>query len=568
MRTRITLLLAATLFASMLIAEPAKLTPYAYKAGDGTNVDAERGEFRVPENRTRPDSRKITLRFIRFKSTSKTPGFPIVYLAGGPGGSGIESARYSRFPLFMALREFGDVIAFDQRGINESEPDMRCTETFAAPFDAPLDRKTTGAALAAAARKCAERLRAAGVDVAAYNTRESAADLNDLRQALGAQKLILWGISYGTHLSIATLRWHPEAIDRVILAGIEGPDDTYKLPQDQQLLMEDIARIAHQQGKSADLIASVQRLMLELEARPKQVSITDPVSGATTNLVLGKLDLQRAIADMLFAPSFFAGVPALVSSLEQGDWVSLAMLVAGERSGSAPSMMSIAMDCASGISAGRRQRIAEEAKFTLLGDAINFPFPEICEGLNVPDLGEAFRAPLVSDVPALLISGTLDGRTRPRQAEELRRFLPNAQHLILEYAGHSDPLFLSSPKILDAMKAFLRKEPLRERVITLPPITFDEPHKLVTLGDEVLTRYAGAYRLGDILVKMVKAGSLLYVMVPDEPPYAIRPISETEFLAPTLGGLMRFEIEQERVVAVTLVRAGQPDQRVVRVPVD
>ena len=39
---------------------------------------------------------------------------------GGPGGSGIDSAKGSRLPLFMAMREFGDVIAFDQRGTGMS----------------------------------------------------------------------------------------------------------------------------------------------------------------------------------------------------------------------------------------------------------------------------------------------------------------------------------------------------------------------------------------------------------------------------------------------------------------
>jgi pimeloyl-ACP methyl ester carboxylesterase len=61
----------------------------------------------------------IELAFVRFKSTAKNPGPPIVYLAGGSGGSGIGAARGSRFPLFMALREIADVIAFDQSGCRD-----------------------------------------------------------------------------------------------------------------------------------------------------------------------------------------------------------------------------------------------------------------------------------------------------------------------------------------------------------------------------------------------------------------------------------------------------------------
>src|SRR6185436_15476081 len=133
-------ILAAVVLAATIHAAPATFKPHEYVAADGTKIAAEMGEFSVPENRTKPNSRTIKLRFVRFKSTSPNPGNPIVYLAGGPGGSGIESARGTRFPLFMALREFGDVIALDQRGINESEPDMRCTETYMIPPGEPVDR--------------------------------------------------------------------------------------------------------------------------------------------------------------------------------------------------------------------------------------------------------------------------------------------------------------------------------------------------------------------------------------------------------------------------------------------
>ncbi|MEQ8935119.1 MAG: hypothetical protein RIE56_04940, partial [Amphiplicatus sp.] len=50
------------------------IEPYTFAARDGTTVEAERGTFEVPENRADPASRKIRLSFVRFPSTSKTPG--------------------------------------------------------------------------------------------------------------------------------------------------------------------------------------------------------------------------------------------------------------------------------------------------------------------------------------------------------------------------------------------------------------------------------------------------------------------------------------------------------------
>jgi pimeloyl-ACP methyl ester carboxylesterase len=563
MRKTIRILLATVSFAATLAAEPAKFTPHEYVAADGTKVNAELGEFNVPENRGKADSKTITLRFVRFKSTAAKPGPPIVYLAGGPGGSGIEALRGTRFPLAMALREFGDVIAYDQRGVNQSGPDMRCNEQFMMPFDKPLDRSGGAPMMAAAVAKCAERLGAAGVDITAYNTRESAADLEDLRKALGAEKVILWAISYGTHLSTAALRYYPQSIDKVILAGIEGPDDTYKLPSDQQTLLEEIARLAAHSGTTPDLIASIRNVMRELEARPKTVSLTHPVLGMTANVTVGKLDLQVALAAMLTAPESFAGLPDFVSRLEKGDWTALALAAAPQRMGNAGSMMSVAMDCASGISASRKALIADEAKRTLLGDAINAPFPEVCANITIPDLGDEFRAPLVSNVRALLISGTLDGRTRPRQADELRMTMPNAEHLVIEGAGHSDPLFLSTPKILEAMKTFLRGEPLRERYIAAPPVTFVPVRKVANVSDDILARYAGSYRIDDKTVRrVVKAGSVLYTVRGNNPPLAIRPSSETEFFYEANAGSVMFEVDKQgKVKAMVVTQAnGQKDR--------
>src|SRR5918992_4394693 len=118
-----------------------KIKPYTFENDKKEKVDAEFGTLLVPENRSNPESNLIELAFVRFKSTAKNPGPPIVYLAGGPGGSGIFSARGSRFPLFMALREVGDVIAFDQRGTGHSKPNLGCYERLALPLDIAPSRE-------------------------------------------------------------------------------------------------------------------------------------------------------------------------------------------------------------------------------------------------------------------------------------------------------------------------------------------------------------------------------------------------------------------------------------------
>jgi pimeloyl-ACP methyl ester carboxylesterase len=418
----------------------------------------------VPENRSDPQSNLIELAFVRFKSTAKTPGPPIVYLAGGPGGSGTGAATGSRFPLFMALREIADVIAFDQRGTGYSKPNLGCFERMAMPLDVTPSREAVTKELRANSRDCASYWHdLQRVDLNAYNTNESADDLEDLRKALGAKQISLWTISYGTHLAFATMRRHPTSIHRAILAGTEGPDHTYKLPSNIQKHLEDLSELIKADpeiGKDVpDFLGLMKSVFDRLDAQPETVEITDPRTKQKVKVIVNKFVMQYIVASNI-GTTVTARFPALFYRASKGDFTNPAQVWLNESRRSIGSAMSYMMDCASGQTVARRERIAKEAKVTLLEDVFNFPFPNVCEEWKAPDLGDAFRSPLRSDVPVLFISGTLDARTPVSNAEEYRTGFTNSTHMIIEGAVHSDPLFLSSPKIKDGMMEFLRGQPV------------------------------------------------------------------------------------------------------------
>jgi pimeloyl-ACP methyl ester carboxylesterase len=521
--------------------------PTTFKPASGEPVAAELGTLVVPQSRNASSERTIKLKLVRFRSTSQNPGPPIVYLAGGPGGSGIDAAKGARFPLFMALRELGDVIALDQRGTGQAEPSLRCSEWFMLPPAKPLDRAEAEGIFAAGMKTCFERLSREGIDATAYTTLESAHDVDDLRQALGADKITLWGISYGTHLALATLREHGDHVDRAILAGVEPLGHTLKLPSDQEALLRSVSALVKSDRAVAasvpDLTAAIARVLARLQKEPVTVTLVHPMAGQSIAVQVGPLDLQYVLAGMLEGPDTFAGMPDFVSRLEGGDWTALALQASRFSAGILPSAMSVAMDCASGASAGHLGRIRSEAKKTLLGDAINLPFPGICQGLGVPDLGDAYRKPFRSKTPLLLISGTLDGRTPPRNAEGLMKGFTRAQHLVIEGAGHSDPLFLSSPQILEAMRSFLRGKKIPVKRIVLDPVRFLPTRAVVELPGEVLSRYVGTYRIeGDDVRHVFKAGSILYTQRGKNLPNPLRPTSATDFFWEGLPGAVRFEV--------------------------
>lgn len=124
---------------------PLTLTPIVFAQTDYNiipgpkKIDAEEGRLRVPIRHGGPSADSIEIHFVRFASTSDSPGPPIVYLAGGPGGSGTWSASGDRFGLFQELRAAGDVIALDQRGVYYSDPYLLCPGSWDYPLDQPSD---------------------------------------------------------------------------------------------------------------------------------------------------------------------------------------------------------------------------------------------------------------------------------------------------------------------------------------------------------------------------------------------------------------------------------------------
>ncbi len=346
----------------------------------------------------------------------------------------------------------------------------------ALPLDVAPSREVVTKELLANSRACAFYWRdIQRVDLTAYNSNESADDLEDLRKALGAPQLSLWTISYGTHLAFATMRRHPKSIHRAILAGTEGPDHTYKLPSNIQKHLEDLAALIKadpQLGKDMpDFLGTMKSVFDRLDAQPETVEIVDQRTKQKVKVIVNKFVPQYIVANNI-GTTVTARFPALLYRASKGDFTNAAQVWLNESRRSIGSAMSYMMDCASGQTAARRERIAKEAKDTLLGDISNFPFPEVCEEWKAPDLGDAFRAPLRSDVPVLFISGTLDARTPVSNAEEYRTGFPNSTHMIIDGAVHSDPLFLSSPKIKEGMMEFLRGQPVTVTKISGEPMKF------------------------------------------------------------------------------------------------
>ncbi|MXO57661.1 alpha/beta fold hydrolase [Altererythrobacter gangjinensis] len=431
----------------------------SFTSDAGQTVEALEGSFSVPENRTDPDSRTLTLRYVRFAATGDKPGSPIVYLAGGPGGSGIATAKGRRFDLFMAMLEFGDVIAFDQRGTGASNDLPTCVSSQTLPATTVIPDEAYLTIQKAALRECLGFWSEEGVDVGGYNTLESVADLKALRVHLGAEKLTLWGISYGSHLALAAVKEMEDRIERVVIASAEGLDQTIKLPArtDEYFTRVQQAINTQPQTREAfpDIIAMIRRVHDQLDREPIMLSVSLR-NGTVKDYLWQRRDMQQAASGAISDPVPLSLLLQIYAGLDKGD-TSILSAVAPYFVDSSDQVsmrpMSVLMDIASGTDSNRRALIQSQARTSLLGPFLNQPVE--LEDVDPSLVLEAeFRTNPVSDVPLLLLSGTLDGRTYLESQREAVAGFSNAQAVTIHNVGHN--LFMASPEVTETIQEFMR----------------------------------------------------------------------------------------------------------------
>ncbi|HEX7527392.1 MAG TPA: alpha/beta fold hydrolase [Gaiellaceae bacterium] len=171
-------------------------------------VAAQCGTLIVPENRTQPSGRRISLSFAVIKTRHATAKEPLFYFAGGPGGSALGVAKFASQVFGRTGR---DLVLLDQRGVGASAP-LLCPE--------PPPNLAIGS-LRSYARDCVANLRA---DSRRYGTDAAMDDADSLRAALGYQRVVVYGGSYGATAALVYIARHGSHVKAAILDGATSPD--------------------------------------------------------------------------------------------------------------------------------------------------------------------------------------------------------------------------------------------------------------------------------------------------------------------------------------------------------
>ena len=467
-RARITLfavLLALSLTAAMVFAgrasaafEPAACSELrveaagqVLEAGSIAALKTARcGYLTVPENRLRPTGRTISLAVAIVPPVSSTPApDPVVYLAGGPGVSAISGANAAVAAGFNRDRE---LILVDQRGVGFSKPPLFCPDSFrfvTRRVGLVYDAAATGRRQTAATRACRRDHVGQGVDLSAYNTTENAADVADLRTALGLAEWNVYGVSYGTDLALTLMREHPEGIRSATLDSVVPPHtaslgglwDNAREGFDN--LFSACAAQRRCRQRHPGLRRTFTDLVRKLEARPVTTRARPTTGGPPVKVVLDGGALANWLVLMALGPPVYPNVPNAIDRLAAGrpdnvaaGWASLSRQpVNGLQNGVFCSEW-VPYEPKSDL-LRRGRRAFPSYPDSVLAQAPQLPFTfDDCRVWDVPKAPAAQRAVTQSSIPTLLLSGTFDAVTAPSQARVAAQTLPNSTVVDMPGVGH------------------------------------------------------------------------------------------------------------------------------------
>jgi pimeloyl-ACP methyl ester carboxylesterase len=443
----------------------------AFDIPAGQDVDC--GYLTVLEDRSQPDGPTLRLHVGIFRTESDNPQpDPIVYLEGGPGGNALEPTALifnQRFAQFLENRDF---IMVDQRGTGLSEPALDCPEYVEMGYDLLDDDMTAEAYLAAALEvieECRVRLEEEGVNLAAYTSAANAADLEELRLALGYDQWNVYGISYGTRLAQTLMRDYPEGIRSVVL------DSVYPLQLDLYATLPTNAWDAYQvlfAGCAADEACNaaypdLETVLLEtaaeLNANPVMIEITNPLTGESFDTLLNGDGLLGFLFTSLYSAEIIPLLPKIIYDASEGNFDTLAQIQGSFLLNTefVSLGMQFAVQCAEEIPfsdldtvAAAAAEVPELEAFITSAPNLGTGLFTICEAWN-PDADPAAieNEPVTSDIPTLVMAGEYDPITPPAWSELVTADLSNSTYVEFPGLGHGASISGECPAAI--MLAFI-----------------------------------------------------------------------------------------------------------------
>jgi pimeloyl-ACP methyl ester carboxylesterase len=388
----------------------------------------------VPENSTKPDGKRVEIFLAVLPSLTPQPeADPLFLFAGGPGQAASDMGRLAG--TMNSIRKSRSIVLVDQRGTGKSKT-LTCDLSTDQKNKDPLT-ESLNADMQAVEKDWAKCVATIKGDPALHRTDDYIADLELVRKGLGYSAINIWGGSYGSRVALRYMKLHPQSIRTAVLDGVAPT--TLRLPDDAMLNSESELKAALAACNASPACAkaypniaeSLDQLLIKLRAAPQAITLQHPATGKTVNGIATDRTVISFLWPLLYAPETARMIPSLITSAAQGNYAPMAATTSGQSI--AESDISITQRFAVMCAEDMLGRAAPTvARFQSLSDLFYGFCKTFPHGKVEPEFFEATR----SDIPTLLLSGSLDPVTPPAAGSLASKTLSQSKHIIVNGMGH------------------------------------------------------------------------------------------------------------------------------------
>jgi pimeloyl-ACP methyl ester carboxylesterase len=404
------------------------------------------GSLRVFENREAKKGRTIDLQVAVLPALRpEAEPDPLFLLAGGPGQG---ARRYtSLVPLaFQKVRRQRDVVLVDLRGTGGSNP-LECD------LGEPLQfLGLTGDEINVT--PCLKNLKG---DPRFYTSEPAVDDLDDVRAALGYERINLWGGSYGTRAALVYARRHPEHTRSAVLDGaapfeIQLPlYNAWGAQRALDRLLADCAVERECREAFPRLREELKEVLARLDQGPVTASLRHPQTGRPVELAISRGAFASGLRGMLYVPAHASLLPHVVHAAWQGDFAPFAAQALETAAWSSETMslgLTLSVLCSEDVHRVTDAEAEREVRGTFGGRFEIDSWRRMCAGWPRGPVPADVERVQALKVPALILSGDLDPVTPPRWGEAMKAHFSGALHVIVPGAGHNTSMTGCVPRLI------------------------------------------------------------------------------------------------------------------------
>jgi pimeloyl-ACP methyl ester carboxylesterase len=390
------------------------------------------GKYEVFEDRAARSGRRIRLNVIVLPALgSKRLADPIFVFVGGPGLG--AATTLSRGWLTDSVRADRDLVFVDQRGTGASN-------RFLCSFGSGVQAGFSELFPPEKVRACREALEPQ-VDLRMYTTSIAMDDLDEVRVALGYERINLYGISYGAQAALQYLRQHGKRVRSATLKGVATPAAQQPLgfavaaEHAMRALIRDCAADAVCHQAFPNFAADFATLLATLDKGPVTFELENAATKKTERVSMSRGVFVERLRLLLYDLESTSRVPLILTMAARGDWVPFAMAGRAGVTGGVTAMY-LTVTCSETMARIREADIVRESRDTFVGEYRTRTHMAACREWPRADVPAGYYEPVVSDVPVLMLSGELDAATPPKLGADALRTLKNGRQILIPVASH------------------------------------------------------------------------------------------------------------------------------------